>query len=113
MKKIMIIILAALLVLTGCSLNNSQKSDHGLLRYTSESGKINTSHNRNKIDKIKHAFGHTKWNQKKFNNQSGYYSVWIEKDGKKQRKENYRIWIDADSNDITKDVAKIFNPKNG
>lgn len=58
----MITVLAAFLVLTGCSLNNSQKSDDGLLRYTSESGKINTSHNMNKIDKIKRAFGHTKWN---------------------------------------------------
>ncbi|MFT8309888.1 MAG: hypothetical protein ABF629_01885 [Sporolactobacillus sp.] len=113
MKKGTVIIITLLLVFTGCALDQGHKSNEELLRYTNESGKISSIHSQEKIDIIKNAFGHTKWNQKKFNNQSGYYSVWIEKDEKKQRKENYRIWIDADSNDITKDVAKIFNPKNG
>lgn len=113
LKKGTFLILTVLLILTGCALNQSQKNNEELLRYTNESEKITTISNKKKIDQIKSALRHIKWNQKKFKNQNGYYSVWIEREKRKQRVLNYRIWIDADSNDITKDVAKVFNPKSG
>ncbi|SFH00316.1 hypothetical protein SAMN02982927_03546 [Sporolactobacillus nakayamae] len=75
MKKGTVIIITLLLVFTGCAVDQGQKNNEELLRYTNESGKISSIYSKEKSDKIKRAFGHTKWNQKKFNNQSGYYSV--------------------------------------
>ncbi|MFT8363986.1 MAG: hypothetical protein ABF608_12500 [Sporolactobacillus sp.] len=112
-KRAFMLVAVAMIVciLTGCTHFHTQKNSTVLLRYTNESGQVITIDNEQKIHQLKTILDRIKWSKNTFKRPSGYYSIWIEKGRPKSRILNYRIWINADSNDFTKDDAKIFDPQ--